>query len=110
MTNTSDKMYKIVVHNNHAWDKENPIRASTTNSTHQLLMITRNNSKFVVMLYQIMLLKQNTENNLAHWNTKKKHIQKDKADRKTLFMFPCVKVANVQEIKLTEKRSVKSKT
>lgn len=82
MTNTSDKMYKIAVHNNHAWDKENPIRASTTNSTHQLLMITRNNSKFVVMLYQIMLLKQNIENNLAHWNTKKSIFKKTKQTEK----------------------------
>ena len=71
MTDTNKKICKIVVDNNRAGDKDNPVRAIITNITHQLLMITRNTNKFIVMLSQISLLKQNIENNLAHWNMNK---------------------------------------
>ena len=71
MTDTNKKICKIVVDNNRAGDKDNPVRAIITNITHQLLMITRNTNKFIVMLNQISLLKQNIENNLAHWNMNK---------------------------------------
>ena len=71
MTDTNKKICKIVVDNNRAGDKDNPVRAIITNITHQLLMITRNTNKFIVMLSQISLLKQNIENNLARWNMNK---------------------------------------
>lgn len=71
MTDTNKIICKIVVDNNRARDKDNPVRAIITNITHQLLMITRNTNKFIVMLSQISLLKQNIENKLAHWNMNK---------------------------------------
>ena len=38
MTDTNKKICKIVVDNNRAEDKDNPVRAIITNITHQLLM------------------------------------------------------------------------